>query len=826
MIENAPAPSRSNAIEWSTDQFEAILRSVADGITVQDRSGRLVYANATALQLLGFDTLRDLLDAPIEGVIGRFDIEDENGAPLSLGELPGRHLLRGEPAPPITLRFRVRSTGRQRWSMVHANPLLDDEGRLAFVVNTFHDITDRVEADRTNRMQAHLLDEVRASVIATTPSGDITHWNRHAEVLFGWPAAAVLGRNISELLLVPGGGRTRADTLLAHVRAGNRWEGEFDVRARDGHVVPLFVTLAPARLGEGVDGIVGVAVDISERRRAEAQLRAGIERREQEQRRQAFLADASRLLSESLDEDVTIGSLARLAVPTIADWCVIDLLQPDGTLAAVGIAHFDERRVEQARELRERYPPDPSDAGGAYGVVRSGRSVVVSPIPPAALDAVPEGAREAVTDLQLHAYMSVPLVAHGRVLGAITFVSAESKREFGTDDLALAEDLAARAAAAVENARLYRDVTRAQERLQRLAEAEHARAAELHAVIGAMGDAVLVVGPDGRVTLANPAVEAFFRGPPIETYGQLLERLEGADGAPRIGEQGGAAEFRVRGVEDQWVAISTWPVGSEGEATDGSPSRDVAPVGAAPAGSTIVLVRDVTAARQRQAVRDTFLGVLSHELRTPITTIFAGAKVLSRPNSLSEQARADLFRDIHDEAERLHRLVEDVIALNRFGEADGEIGREPVLLQRILPGVVAAEEVRWPMARFSLHLPPGLPTVTADKTYVEQVVRNLLSNAAKYGGPGVAVDVVAEWDTDEVRLRVLDNGPGFPPGESDRLFELFFRSPATSGNVGGAGIGLFVSARLIRTMGGRMWSAVRPEGGAEFGFALPVMQDD
>jgi PAS domain S-box-containing protein len=812
VIEHPIAPRRSPAIGWSTAQFEAILRSVADGISVQDTSGRLVYANAPALRLLGFATLVELLDASVEEIIGRFELADENNAPLSLGDLPGRQILRGEPAAPVTVRFRVRATGAERWSIVQSNPLTGDDGRLAYVVNTFHDITDRVLAERENRMQAHLLDEVRASVIATTPTGEITHWNRHAEEIFGWPAASVRGQNIADLL-VGDADRASADDLIARVRDGDRWEGEFDVRSRDGRTVPLFVTLAPAHVSDGSGGVVGVAVDISERRRAEAEVRAGIERGERQQQRQAFLADASRLLSESLDENVTVASLARLAVPTIADWCVIDLLQPDGTLAAVGVAHQEQRRVELARELRERYPPDPADSRGAYGVVRSGKSVVVNEIPAAAFDAVPDEIRQVILDLQLHAYMSVPLVAHGRAFGAITLVSAESGREFGADDLALAEDLAGRAAAAVENARLYRDVTRAQERLQRLAEAEHARAAELQAVIGAMGEAVLVVSPDGRVTLANPAVDALFPGASIDTYGALLDLLDAHDRAPRIGEQGAAAEFRVRGTDDQWVAVSTWPV-----------RADALPEGAA--GSTIVLVRDVSAARQRQAIRDTFLGVLSHELRTPITTIYAGAKVLARPSSLSEASRADLFRDIHDEAERLHRLVEDVIALNRFGETDGEIGREPVLLQRILPGVVAAEEVRWPGARFALHLSPGLPTVVSDRTYVEQVMRNLLSNAAKYGGPGVAVDVVAEWDTDEVRVRVLDDGPGFPSGEADRLFELFFRSPATSGNVGGAGIGLFVSARLIRAMGGRMWAAVRPEGGAEFGFALKVMQDD
>jgi len=123
-------------------------------------------------------------------------------------------------------------------------------------------------------------------------------------------------------------------------------------------------------------------------------------------------------------------------------------------------------------------------------------------------------------------------------------------------------------------------------------------------------------------------------------------------------------------------------------------------------------------------------------------------------------------------------------------------------------------------------VPVGLPTVVADPTYVEQVVRNLLSNAAKYGGAGAQIEVHAELEEDEVAVRILDTGPGFPADESDRLFELFFRSPTTAGQASGAGIGLFVCARLIGAMGGRIWARPRPEGGAEFGFSLRVMAED
>jgi signal transduction histidine kinase len=116
--------------------------------------------------------------------------------------------------------------------------------------------------------------------------------------------------------------------------------------------------------------------------------------------------------------------------------------------------------------------------------------------------------------------------------------------------------------------------------------------------------------------------------------------------------------------------------------------------------------------------------------------------------------------------------------------------------------------------------------VVADPTYVEQVVRNLLSNAAKYGGDGAHVRTIAEAGESEVTVRIVDDGPGFSPDEADRLFELYFRSPRTATRVSGAGIGLFVCARLIRAMGGRIWARTPEKGGAEFGFALLPMEDD
>jgi PAS domain S-box-containing protein len=363
-------------------------------------------------------------------------------------------------------------------------------------------------------------------------------------------------------------------------------------------------------------------------------------------------------------------------------------------------------------------------------------------------------------------------------------------------------------------ARDIRGRLQTQIRLQRLAEAEHARAAELNAVIRAMGEAVVVCASDGRITLANPAGELIFPGIEARTYDDILAQMQDPDGAaPSLGARAGPIELQAVSDRERWIEISTYPV-TEGS----SPS--------ASAGATIVVMRDVTESRRREAVRETFIGVLSHELRTPLTTIFGGAKLLAREAStLDDETRRGVFRDIHDEAERLQRLVEDVVALNRFGEEVRDMGREPVLLQRLLPRVVQSEDGRWPGVVFQVQIESGLPTVSAEPTYVEQVIRNLLSNAAKYGGIDSTVVVKAERGDHEVIVRVLDDGPGIDMDERERLFELFYRSAKTATAAGGAGIGLFVCARLVAAMGGRIWATRRESGGSEFGFALPELSE-
>jgi K+-sensing histidine kinase KdpD len=233
------------------------------------------------------------------------------------------------------------------------------------------------------------------------------------------------------------------------------------------------------------------------------------------------------------------------------------------------------------------------------------------------------------------------------------------------------------------------------------------------------------------------------------------------------------------------------------------------------------LDRVVAIERRSNELRDAFNSIISHELRTPITSIYGGAKLLaSRHRNLNAESRDALIHDLEAESDRLYRLVEDLLVLSKSERGTIERASEPLLMGRIVSRVVQSEHDRWPKTRFEVQVGSNVSPALGEETYVEQVVRNLLTNAAKYGGPRSVVNVLVDETTEGVRVRVLDNGPGIDPLEAGHLFELYYRSPTTAASVSGAGIGLYVCRVLVEAMGGRIWAAARPEGGSEFGFVL------
>ena len=342
------------------------------------------------------------------------------------------------------------SKRRSLESLAHLERPVDDPQRLAYV--------------------RALTETLGEGVMAADPSGAITFVNRAGEELLGWHEAELLGRRAHNVMH-----HTHADGTpfpyeacpMRAVANGETVRVERDVFVRrDGTFVPVAYVAAPLLLDGVAAGTVlsfhdTTALEAAERERdlAEAERARLLASERDARKRLAFLAEASvALASAALDYETTLARIAALAVPRIADWCAVDIVEPDGSLRRVVTAHVDPEKVALAKEIEERYPSDP-EAGGVAHVVRTGRTEIYPEITDEMIAAnVRDGAhRELIQALGMRAALVVPLAARNRVFGAITLVWAESGMTFEPDDVALAEDLARRAAMAIDNARLFAD---------------------------------------------------------------------------------------------------------------------------------------------------------------------------------------------------------------------------------------------------------------------------------------------------------------------------------------------------------------------------------
>ncbi len=342
-------------------------------------------------------------------------------------------------------------------------------------------------------------------------------------------------------------------------------------------------------------------------------------------------------------------------------------------------------------------------------------------------------------------------------------------------------------------------------------------------ILAAAVDAIVSADAQGRILEFNAAAEALFGRTRAEVLGRTVSEVLVPDDLQRAHLAGleryvATGEARIIGRR-----VRTWGLHADGSRLP--VELTVTEIRVAGLPMFTAFVRDIRHEREAETARDRFLEILSHELRTPVTAIYGGTKVLGRRN-LAPAQRQELIDDIGEEADRLYRLVEDLIVLARAERGALDISLEPVRLERVVERVLASFRARSAALEFRLAVDGFAPPVKADETYVEQLLRNLLSNAVKYGAGGGVVEVRIEHSDTESSVRVLDRGVGIDPAETARLFEIDYRSPMSEVLAYGSGIGLFVSRWLVRAMGGRIWAEVRPGGGSEFGFALAVVDVD
>ena len=569
----------------------------------------------------------------------------------------------------------------------------------------------------------------------------------------------------------------RRETLAT----GEVFEMQYRFRAADGSYRWHLGRAVPIHSGERIEFWVGTATDIDDQKRTE--------------QAQDFLLRAGAELAATLDYRRALQAVARLAVPQIADWCSIDLVEEDNKLVPLVLAHVDPAKVAFARELRDRYPGGP-DAAVLASVVHTRTPQLAAEIADDALaiSTVDELHLDLMRELGLRSFVCVPVVARDRAVAAITFVAAESGRRYTADDLRLAEELARRAGVAIENAQLYREVE------------ERAQAAR---VLSSVGDGVFLIDASGRIRLWNTAAATIAGLAAEEVLGRpAVDAIPGWEAIePRIpiSEVGAATAETVPldlGDRELWLSISRVAL-DEG---------------------TVYAFRDLTEERALEEMRQDLVTTVSHELRTPLAAIYGSALTLGRDGlELEETMRRKLLEVIVEESSRLADIVNDLLLASQLDSGTLQVSIERCDPEELARGVVEAARTHLP-PNVTVELePPAQPTqpVAADPGQLRQVLGNVIENAVKYSPNGGTVRVRLATAGRCARFSVADEGLGIPSGERARIFEKFYRlDPDMTRGIGGTGLGLYICRELVRRVDGRIW--VEPNNGRGSVFYVDV----
>ena len=538
-------------LEQSEERFRLLVEGAKDyAIIMLTPEGRVESWNDGAQRILGYAG---------DEILGEhfsvfFTPEDrEAGA-------PERELERAEVEDVVSdENWALRRDGSRFWANGSTSALRDADGELIGLVRVFRDRTEARKAGEELRLRDRALASSANGIVISDPNlpdNPVVYANPAFTEMTGYGEEEVLGRNCRFLQ-----GSDRDQPAVGELRRAIREGASAEVVLRnykkDGTLFYNELTVSPVFDDEGrVVRFVGIQDDVTEQRLAEEALQV--------------LAEASEMLAVSLDYRERLSGLARLAVPRLADWCAVDILEEDGSVSRLAVEHQDPEKVALAYELERRYPSDPAAPFGVPNVLRTGEPEIVPEIPDAFLR---ENARDAeqlamIRELGLRSYMVLPMVARGRTLGAMTLVWAESGWRYGERDLATAGTLVRRAAVAVDNARLFEEATR------EVAERERAEASlresedRLRLATEATELGTFDFKPQTGELLWDARCKEIFGLPPTAEvdYGTFLAGLHPddrarADGVVRrtldpAGDGEYEIEYRVVGLEDgveRWV---------------------------------------------------------------------------------------------------------------------------------------------------------------------------------------------------------------------------------------------------------------------------------
>jgi two-component system, OmpR family, phosphate regulon sensor histidine kinase PhoR len=334
--------------------------------------------------------------------------------------------------------------------------------------------------------------------------------------------------------------------------------------------------------------------------------------------------------------------------------------------------------------------------------------------------------------------------------------------------------------------------------------------ARIDAILAGMVEGVVVVNPQGKVQLVNRAARDMLAltGPAAGHYLESVRHpgVAGLLGAALNGEQPAGLEIAPERSPDRRLIARAAPV-------------------SAPGGNGAVLVlHDITDLRRLDQVRRDFVANVSHELRTPLTAIRGYIEALA-DDPVTPEERTRFLEVIARHASRMERLVRDLLRLASLDAKQEAVERCECPVQGLLTGTVTdlAPRIEARRQRVEIHVDPAVATIVTDAAKLQDVLRNLVENAVNYSPEGRLVRLEATARDGQAILTVADDGPGIPEADLQRIFERFYRvDKARSRESGGTGLGLSIVKHLVELLGGRVWAANRPEGGAIFTVTLPM----
>ncbi|HYO96712.1 MAG TPA: ATP-binding protein, partial [Polyangiaceae bacterium] len=491
-------------------RLELILEGVAEGITVQDRTGQVTFGNTAAARMCGFESRQAFLSATPREIVSRFDLLDEEGRPFPLEALPGRRVLAGADSAVATMRVRERASQREWWSSVHATGVLDAAGNVELAINIWHDVSaerqreerERYVARATATLSASLDYESRLSALAALLVPGLADWCsihllegdelKNVAVAHVDPAKVALAQEYQQRY-PPDPRRPYGVWNVLRSGASELYEtisDELLARGADDPVHLQFlrdvgmksVLLAPIRIGERVTGTLSLIAAESGRRYAQDDVtlaeelgrRAGVaienaklyaaERKTRAQLE--LLARAGEAFSGAFEYQETLLKVVEITLPSLGDFTFFDVAEGAG-VRRVAAAHEDDE-VDQLIKQTSWVRSERQDKN--LCALSSGTSGFHPRIDDAWMQDVASSPEhlELLRRLQLRSMLTVPLRARGEVLGSLTLCFGKSGRHHTTEDLSLAEELARRAALALVQVRLYAS---AQSAAQQAAEA-------------------------------------------------------------------------------------------------------------------------------------------------------------------------------------------------------------------------------------------------------------------------------------------------------------------------------------------------------------------